>query len=421
MIYEIMSRNDVPTSQMHIYLKNKTGNDGGIYPEIFNDLALTESINGLYAFAIGCVLTDNFTDTTKFLKGYPSKEVATLGLIQYIKGVATTIQLNGKCVNPKYETLSEINQLGVAPSLLNLDGDLFYKHYDTNKYYSKEAADAAEDSFPYWVINIVKEIIDCVEIVTPSFTSFELPYYIQNISNDSIPILNKKGKPDDGNIIGKLPPSGTEAIIEISNGYGVLASSENAYIYLTDKVRPIKHMVELSEIDNSVGTLKLPDGEFDVVCKNNALICAGYGTNNHYYSDDKYTYNSGDIIHIERLFHNRGVLSNGMYVDLHSDYVSIKCDEDHTNDDAISEITDAIETVLPPMAFSDCKYLVIIPMSSEEIAQNAIIKILTKSPYKNAYIDVDRDSKVTIVVYGDNDSSNVIKVKKKILAVFGHG
>lgn len=416
MIYEIISKNDISTSQMHIYLKNKTGDDGGIYPEIFNDLALSESVNGLYAFAIACVLTNNFTDTTKFLKGYPSKEVATLALIQYMKGMATTIQLNNECVNTLYENLVSMNKLGTAPTLLNLDGDLFYKHYDTEKYFSKEAADAAEDSFPYWVINIVKEIKTCVEIITHTTKTYELPYYIQNISNEYIPIVNKRGKTTESNVIGRIPPSGTEAVLAIKDGYGVLASSENAYVLLTDKLKPVKHVISEEELNIDNGTLKFPDGEFDVVCKQGVLVAGGYGINNHYFSIDNYSYNSGDTIHIKGLFRNNGIVGDGIYVQLHSDYVTIKKQkEEHIKTDENTEIS---ETNEHPTVFKNCQYLVIIQMPSEEAACNAIMKILKKSPYKDAYIDVDIDNKYNIVVYGDNDSSNTIKVKKKILAVF---
>ena len=422
MIYEIISKNNIPTSQMHIYLKNKTGDDGGIYPELFNDLSITETVNGLYAFSIACVITNNFTDMSNFLKNYPSKEVATLALIQYIKGVATTVQLNSECVNPLYNNLADIRQLGMSPSLLNLDGDLFFKHYDTTKYFSKEAADEAEDSFPYWVIKTVKEITNCTELIKPTAKVYEVPYYIQNISNEYIPILNKRGKETDEEIIiGKLPPSGVEAVIEIKNGYGVLASAENAFIYLTDKVQPVKHVVELSELDSDTGTLKLPTGEFDVECKVNTVINCGYGINNHYFTDNRYTFKAGDIIHIKGLFRNTGILDNGLYVQLHSNCVSIKQNppKDHTkkeeNADNITKTDTAVET-----PFSNYKYIIIIPMPSEDAAKTAIINILKKSPYKDAYIDIDCDDKINIVVYGDNDSNNMIKVKKKILSVFGY-
>jgi hypothetical protein len=417
MIYAIISKNDVPTSQMHIYLKNKTGDDGGIYPEIFNDLSITESVNGLYAFATACVITNNFTDMSKFLKGYPSKEVASLALIQYIKGMATTVQLNSACVNPSYENLAAINKLGTAPSLLNLDGDLFYKHYNTEKYFSKEAADAAEDSFPYWVIYTVKEIINSVEIVTPPLKTYELPYYIQNISSDYIPIINKRGKYTESDIIGKIPPSGMEAVITIKDGYGSLASSENAYVLLTDKLRPIKHVVSEDELNIDNGTLKLPTGEFDVVCKNNVLVDGGYGLNNHYFSIGNYCYNSGDKIHIKGLFRNAGIVSDGIYVQLHSDNVYIV---NNVTEHRKKEEKPVIENDNRPTVFDNYKYLVIIQMPTEEASCNAIMKIMKKSPYKNAYIDVDIDEKYNIVLYGDNDVSNAIKVKKKILSVFGY-
>ena len=424
MIYEIISKNDVPTSQMHIYLKNKTGDDGGIYPEVFNDLSISESVNGLYAFAIACVMTDNFTNTSKFLKDYPSKEVATLALIQYIKGVATTVQLNNKCVNPLYNQLEDIKQMGMSPTLLNLDGDLFYKHYDTSKYYSKEAADNAEDSFPYWVINTVKEITECTEIVAPVIKNYELPYYIQNISNEKVPIYDGISK--SNNIIGYIPPSGVEPVIEIKNGFGILGTSEKAYVYLTDKVRPIKHVVDLEELNIDSGTLKFPDGEFDVTCKKGCLIVAGHGINNHYTGIDELSYHDGDTIHIKGLFRNAGIIDDNTYVQLHSDCVTIKIPEEHRKkNEILDQLVESIENkvdkeINDPQIFDNCKYLVIIPMASEEVATQAITKILNKSPYNKAYIDIDLDDKVTIVVYGDNESANVIKVKKKILAVFGY-
>lgn len=420
MIYEIISKNDVPTSQMHIYLKNKTGDDGGIYPEIFHDLALKESVNGLYAFAIACVITNNFTDTSRFLKDYPSKEVATLGLIQYIKGMATTIQLNSECVNPRYNNLENIKQLGMSPTLLNLDGDLLYKHYDTTKYFSKEAADEAEDSFPYWVIKTVKEIKECTELMKPATKNFELPYYVQNISNEYIPIVNKVGSTSEEDIIGKIPPTGKEAIISIKDGYGKLGSSENAYILLSDKLQPVKHLVNMSELDSDTGTLKLPDGDFYVKCKKGSLICGRPGTNSNYNAHYDYSYTEGNIVHITGTFHNRGILENGLYVRLHSDDVYIvKAPEDHTKKEENPATAVGIGSTTPPIG-PDCTYLVIIQMPSQETASDAIVKILKTSPYKNAYIDVDLDDKVTIVVYGDSDYNNAVKVKKKILAVFGY-
>ena len=421
MIYEIISKNDIPTTQMHIYLKNKTGDDGGIYPEIFNDLSLSESVNSLYAFATACILTNNFTDMSNFLKGYPSKEVATLAFIQYMKGMATTIQLNNKCVNPLYDNLVTLNKLGTSPTLLNLDGDLFYKHYDTEKYFSKEAADEAEDSFPYWVINVVKEIKTCTEIITPKVKTYELPYYIQNISSEYINIVNKRGKINENNVIGKIPPSGTEAVIAIKDGYGVLASSENAYVLLTDKLRPVKHVVSEEELNIDNGTLKLPEGEFDVIVKSNTIIGGSYGTNIHYFNENNKVYKNGDEIHIKGIFRNAGIVKDGVYINLHSDVVSIKnTAQDHTKKEENTEKNESVEIIDHPTVFEKYKYLVIIPMPSEEAACNAIMKIMKKSPYKDAYIDVDIDEKYNIVLYGDNDSNNAIKVKKKILAVFGY-
>ena len=81
---------------MHTYLKNETNDDGGNIPEIFNDLALSESVNGLYAFAIACLVTDNFTKQSSL---FTNDEVSILNFIQYLKGMATTIQRKHKTDN----------------------------------------------------------------------------------------------------------------------------------------------------------------------------------------------------------------------------------------------------------------------------------------------------------------------------------
>ena len=210
-----------------------------------------------------------------------------------------------------------------------------------------------------------------------------------------------------------------EAVIEIKNGYGVLASSENAYVLLTDKLQPVKHVISEEELNIDNGTLKLPKGEFDVMIKQGILSVPGYGINHHYFGIEKYGYKSGDIIHIKGLFRNAGIIEDGVYVNLHSDRVSIvNPNKDHTKKEE-NTITDMKE-YMPDMPFEGFKYILIVPMPSKEVACNAIKNILKKSPYKNAYIDVDADEKYTIVVYGDNDSMNAIKVKKKILAVFGY-
>ena len=167
MLYEIISKDETPISQMHIYLKNKTNDDGGNLPEILHDLAVAERVNPLYAFAVYCVITDNLTKEPKNANKYPTKEIMLLAFIQYLKGMATTIGLNKKQVSILYDNLKESQLLGHSPTLLNLDGDLFTSHYDENKYFSKEAADEAEDSFPYWVINVVKEIKNINELITP--------------------------------------------------------------------------------------------------------------------------------------------------------------------------------------------------------------------------------------------------------------
>lgn len=299
MLYEIISKDETPISQMHIYLKNKTDNDGGNLPEILHDLAITESVNPLYAFAVYCVITDNLKKEPKNANKYPTKEVMLLAFIQYLKGMATTIGLNKKQVSILYDNLKEAQLLGRSPTLLNLDGDLFTYHYDDNKYYSKEAADEAEDSFPYWVINVVKEIKTSNELIKPKKNVvYELPYYIQNISNSSIPIYDSLDK-EKRNVIGNIPPTGLEPVFKIERNCARLLSAMYAYVDLNDKmIIPVKHLENYSELELSdVGEITFPELPFDIIVKDS--IIGRYGINNHYNTDSNHEYKTDDRITIK--------------------------------------------------------------------------------------------------------------------------
>ena len=70
-----------------------------------------------------------------------------------------------------------------------------------------------------------------------------------------------------------------------------------------------------------------------------------------------------------------------------------------------------------PTVFKDCKYLVIIPMPSEEASCNAIMKIMKKSPYKDAYIDVDIDE-IDIVDYSKDDQFDTDQISTIQVAEF---
>lgn len=338
MLYEIISKDETPVSQMHIYLKNKTNDDGGNLPEILHDLAVAERVNPLYAFAVYCVITDNLTKEPKNANKYPTKEVMLLAFIQYLKGMATTIGLNKKQVSILYDNLKESQLLGHSPTLLNLDGDLFTSHYDEDKYFSKEAADEAEDSFPYWVIKIVKEIKNSNELITPKKNViYELPYYIQNISNSTVPIYDSLDK-EKRNIIGNIPPTGLEPVFKIERNCARLLSSIYAYVDLNDKIIiPVKHLEDYSELelhyDNPVTFPELP---FDIIVKN--TIIGRYGINNHYNTDSIHEYSEGDKITIKNIYMNTyGITEDDFFIPLDFSYIKFANEEKQENPENISE------------------------------------------------------------------------------------
>ena len=427
MIYAIISKNDVPTSQMHIYLTNKTGSDGGMIPELFADLSAAESVNGLYAFAIGCVLTDNFTNISSKINTFPSEEVAILALIQYLKGMATTVQLNKQCVTPLYENLKASNILGSAPSLLNLDGDLFFGHYDNTKYFSKEAADNAEDSFPYWVINTVKEIKESNELVTPKKGMvYQLPYFIQNISDQSVPIYNSPNKQIQEEI-GKIPSTGIEPVEDIVFGYGKLASAKGAYIELNDTmVIPIKHLESIDELKGDMGSLKIPETPFDIMIKKNCLCNAGFGITNHFYSDDEHSYGEGDIVTINDIFlDSYGIIDSKYYIELNPLYICLANDaKEHTKEEEKEVEEEKSENVIDEenLPFKNSSYLIIVSASSVDTACGIRKKIIEKTSYKNTYIDIDTregETKVSVIITGEDNEKDAIKIRKKILSIVG--
>ena len=335
MLYEIISKDETPISQMHIYLKNKTNDDGGNLPEILHDLAVAESVNPLYAFAVYCVITDNITKEPKNANKYPTKEVMLLAFIQYLKGMATTIGLNKKQVSILYDNLKKSQLIGHSPTLLNLDGDLFTSHYDNNKYYSKEAADEAEDSFPYWVINTVKEIKNSNELITPKKNVvYELPYYIQNISGTSIPIYDSLDK-EKRNVIGNIPPTGLEPVFKIERNCARLLSSVYAYVDLNDKIIiPVKHLEDYSELElANVDEVIFPKLPFDIIVKDS--IIGRYGINNHYNTDGGHEYKTDDKICIINVYMNTyGVTEDGFFIPF--DFSHIKFYEEQKIEESVS-------------------------------------------------------------------------------------
>ena len=363
MLYEIISKDETPISQMHIYLKNKTNDDGGNLPEILHDLAVAERVNPLYAFAVYCVITDNLTKEPKNANKYPTKEVMLLAFIQYLKGMATTIGLNKKQVSILYDNLKESQLLGHSPTLLNLDGDLFTSHYDEDKYFSKEAADEAEDSFPYWVINVVKEVKTSNELITPKKNViYELPYYIQNISNSSIPIYDSLDK-EKRNVIGNIPPTGLEPVFKIERNCARLLSAMYAYVDLNDKmIIPVKHLENYSELELSdVREITFPELPFDIIVKDS--IIGRYGINNHYNTDSNHEYKTDDRITIKNVYMNTyGITEDEFFIPF--DFAHIKFYEEPKSEE--SEFTLQEHTKLTDGFNVKERYVVCVKCTNEQ-------------------------------------------------------
>ena len=416
MIYAIISNNDVPVTQMHIYLKNETNDDGGNIPEIFNDLSLSESVNGLYAFAIACLITDNFTKQTSL---FTNDEVSILNFIQYLKGMATTIQRKHKTDNKLYDNLTNTNLIGTAPTILNLDGDLFKSHYDTSKYHSREAADNAEDSFPYWVINIVNKIKNAEPLIQPKANiEYKLPYYIQNISNGNVDIIDK-----DKNIIGKIPPSGTEAVSEINNGIARLMSVpyQNAFVVLNEsKLIPCKHFISDDELKPKNNLLQIPDDIFYLKAKSN--IKYRKGINKHFTSSEN-KIKKNTVIEVDK-----------SHIFLDSYYI--------TNDNGVIPITSNYFTIYnkPETQIEEKetkkehtnikhhkkglgKYRVIVDINNTKddgYGDSVTAKLHTKVNIDLDYL-LENNIKFNKIICGDFDNEkDAIMLKKKIIALTGY-
>ena len=331
--------------------------------------------------------------------------------------MATTIQRKYKTENKLYDNLVNANLIGSAPTLLNLDGDLFKNHFDSNKYYSKEAANEAEDSFPYWVINIVKKIKDAEPLIKPKENvEYSLPYYIQNISNEDINIFNVKG-----NIIGKIPPTGIEPIFEIINGAAKLLSSPEstcAIIKLNDqKIIPVQHLISEDELKPS-NLIKYPDTEiFNVKCKQN--IKCRKGINNHYdYSSEKISKNDVITINKSSLFlDSYYITDNNSVIPLTNDNFKI-----YTKENKNTKLSIPQKHTNIPTKKEMGKYKVVINLNNRH---NGSKDMIIKTLHNKLKIDInyllENNNRTDKIICGDfNDQRSAIIFKKKIISTTGY-
>lgn len=429
MLYSIASANNVSVIKMHNYLKLHTGSDGKNYPELFNDIAKSESINGLYTFAIACVIYDDLKEIDKLTKKYPTTETAILSFTQYIKGLATTVQLNNKCVNPLYEGMKENGTLGRCPTLLNLDGDLFTHHYDTNKYSSKDEANKAEDSFPYWVLKVVKDINQSDELITPKKNiKYELPYYVQNISLKPIPIYTSPIK-EIAEVIGDIPPTGVEPIEKINVGYGKLMTTVNGYVKLNDtEIIPVKMLEDDDELFTRTKfkeRIKVPE---DYVVK--APFTALRGITDHYYGDGAINLNIGDGIHITKIFRkNYGVIEKGTvqyYIPLSPDILQTKNEYEkilkEKNEKQKSSSDHSKKESKVAFGFEpDKKYVVYLTPKSESQVKKMKSLIDTRTDIRVEYSNFNYDGTSGFYLLHEYDNErDAIDAKKTIMKRTGY-
>ena len=452
MIYGIAELSTISPSQMHIYLKNHTGNDGGNIPEIFCDMARIESVNSLYTFAIACLITNDFQKSSPMLSGYETQELNILAFTQYVKGLATTIQPNKKIENKRYDTLKEMNLLGISPSLLNLDGERFgVRHYNTEEYTSREDADYMEDSFPYWVINITKEIETATEIVDPDASiDFKPPYIIQNKTNAPVNIYGDDLK----KVIGTIAPSSIEIAKKEISGYYQLASAKAAFVKVVDNVVPISHVLEGEEIVIPDGFVKtntpIPNAPFDIIVREGKSIKhPRFGiTGNYLESGNQYKEN--DKIHIKEVFPDTtfwkirgenlldeiyGITEKEEYIPLD---MSIKVyTEPVVSTKKNKKDAEIVNTVISAVDMDDVEdddtmtqdfpkfvtnnpWLLIVAVASHDKTMAAITLLQEKGfDYPNQYIDIFGNENYTIVLEGFQSQKEAIKHRKRVVAMTG--
>ena len=132
-----------------------------------------EGVRGDLEFARSCHETGNFgfkgtvtpdqknfcghgtTSSTNKGSYFPDEFYSVLVQMQHAKGYATAEPLNYECLDTRYKYV----KLGSAPNMEDMGGKWAVPGYDTKKYTSLEAANAAKDSYGYKIVNILNEIL----------------------------------------------------------------------------------------------------------------------------------------------------------------------------------------------------------------------------------------------------------------------
>lgn len=145
--------------------------------QLFLDMAVKEGVRGDVLFAQSCKETGNFKFTGSVKESqnnyaglgavnaaaqgavFDSPATGILAQAQHAKGYAAVASLNCPCVDPRYSLLVKYGKTGTAPNVEELGGKWAVPGYDTKKYASLEAANAAGDSYGYQIRKILDKIL----------------------------------------------------------------------------------------------------------------------------------------------------------------------------------------------------------------------------------------------------------------------
>lgn len=144
---------------------------------MFLEEGAMEGVRGDALFAQSCKETGNFTfngsvspEQNNFaglgaVNGgtagavFASPQIGILAQAQHAKGYATAAGLICVCADPRYHLLVRYGKTGTAEHWEDLGGKWAVPGYDTKRYGSLEAANAAKDSYGYQIIRILEKIL----------------------------------------------------------------------------------------------------------------------------------------------------------------------------------------------------------------------------------------------------------------------
>ncbi len=204
---KILGKSIATAEQMATYLLSKNPEPKINIPvlafcRLFLYMGALEGVRGDLEFARSCWETNHFkftgtvvpeqnnycghgtTSSTNKGSYFPDEATGMLVQIQHAKGYATAEPLNYECLDTRYKYV----KLGSALNMEDMGGKWAVPGYDTKKYDSLEAANAAKDSYGYKIVNILKEILSVgtEEADKPEDEKTETP------KEDAKPLAGKK-------------------------------------------------------------------------------------------------------------------------------------------------------------------------------------------------------------------------------------